>query len=109
MGTHATFNKKVEIYRPLENENDNQTTNYNLDESAESKEIIFNNYHCRITENIRYSTGKEGSQYQGSIKMVGLLTNLLQEGDIVADKYKIIGEPELRAKQRATVCNMVRL
>ena len=123
MSIEATLNKTVRIVRPKQTKNDNKTTNYNFDQDetfvgdgiddetfdSEVAEIVKENYRCRIDEKIRYSTSKEGSQYQGSVKMIGTLTNDLQEGDIVAGRYKIIGEPTIKPKQRSTFCNMVRL
>lgn len=108
MSVEATFNKTVDIIRPVDNKDETTGTDYIFDQES-NKTTVISNYRCRISESISYSVGKEGSQYQGTVKMIGTLTDEIQEGDIVADKYKVVGEPSLRYKQRCTICNMVRL
>jgi len=108
MAIQSTLNRTVEIIRPIDSIDNGEGTDFTFDQES-NKTTIKSDYRCRIDENIRYSTGQEGSQYQGSVKMVGTLTEVLQEGDIVDSKYKILGSPEVGYKQRATICQMVRL
>lgn len=108
MPAEETFNKVVKITRPTENVDTGTTTDFEVD-TEPHESVIFEEYRCRIDESLTYDTSKEGSQFTGKVEMVGKLTKSLQEGDVVDDKYQIMGAPEIRPRQRVTKCNMIRM
>lgn len=112
MGIEAKFNKVVDIRRPVEEDSDAAGTDFTFDDGTGTSQpttLVISNYPCTIKETIGYDTGEEGSRYTGKAKMTGILTDKIQEGDIVAGKFKVMGEPEQDYKLRYTVCNLVRL
>lgn len=111
MGSERRFNRLVAITRQSKLENNGSGTNFNFDIEADSGfQVIIDQYSCCINEAVRYNyDAKEtGDNYSGSTTMKGVITDSIQEGDIVDGKFKVVGEPKI-IHGRYTQCNIVRL
>lgn len=79
------------------------------DDPQGTTDIVIEKYPCKITESVQsYEVNTQGENYTGRCKMKGILTDKLQEGDLVDGKYKIVGQPRV-VMNRMLLCYLVRI
>ncbi|AZR72528.1 hypothetical protein BBF96_03500 [Anoxybacter fermentans] len=106
MSIHGRFNQIVKITRRVEN---SSVSSYDFDDTADIETTVIEQYLCSISEkNVRYEVDKKGDNYSGILVMKGLLTDQIQEGDIVDGQFKVVGKPRQIAGAYIR-CNLVRL
>ena len=101
-------NRVVRIERQLTSTSSSKGSNFNFLD-GNNVQVVIESYPCYIKESVGYRTSAQGDEYEGRATMYGLLTNKIQEGDIVDQKWKIVGEPLHDVKKRVTQCSLARL
>jgi hypothetical protein len=114
MMAFSDFDREVKITRNPEPDSDSGGSSFTFDQGDGDNpdtgiQTVIDAYPCFIKGTVSYETNEQGDTYKGKLKMVGSLTDMIQEGDIVDGKYKVAGEPDSDMEELVTKCNLVKL